>query len=68
MYLFLYDEKHEQILAQMFINDALKEELEKIIKFADENKLTNRYKRLIIAKDYNVKLLDEGFHEIEFIY
>lgn len=56
MKLFLYDEKHEQVLDEMDINNVY--EVGRMVNFLKKNKLTNQYIRFIIAKSYEVDYAD----------
>lgn len=69
MKLFLYDEKHENVIdeldlgklnykQEMFAND--------IIKFLEINNITSRYKDLVLAEKYQVTYDEDGNKEIMF--
>lgn len=66
MKLFLYDEKHDQILDYIDVEDDT--QTLRIIDFLDKNKVTNRYNKLVFAHSYEQKYNGDGFSEITFIY
>ena len=68
MKLFLYDQKHEQIHGEIDlgkIDDKQAVLLEKVIKFLDGQRITNRYKTLIVAESFKITY-EDGEPEIEF--
>jgi hypothetical protein len=64
--LYLYDEKHEQILAEKAILAKEKLFLEEIITFLNDNGVLNRYKQLAICSYAEVKYDEDGEPTIEF--
>jgi hypothetical protein len=67
MKLFLYDEKHEQVIDELELETKEIETVEKVIKFLNKNYLTNRYKQLLIAEKYTTVMDElEEFEEIVF--
>ena len=62
MNLYLYDEKHEQILDIIPVTNAAnrvtEEVIEDIIDFLDKHNVTNRYKRLVLANSFKQDVVD----------
>jgi len=67
MKLFIYDEKHQAINGEMDLSITERKKIQEILDFLDRNRITNRYKRLVIAKGYEKKWV-EGEPEIVFCY
>jgi hypothetical protein len=65
MNLYFYDDKHQQIIDEIKINNL--DETQRIIRFLNKNQITNRYKMLVIAKSYRT-YSEEGESYIEFDY
>lgn len=68
MNLYLYDQKHERVLAQMSI--PAKDDvplMTRVIEFLEINEITNRYKSLALADSYEL-VYDEGEPTILFEY
>lgn len=70
MKLFLHDEKHDRVNAELDLGEIAETEkvlLEKVIKFSGDNHITSRYNRLIMATSYR-EFYDEkdDFREIIF--
>jgi hypothetical protein len=66
MKLFLYDQHHERILTEMDIPDGANLDLlNEIVDWLEANKVTDNYKKLIIANSYRI-VIDEGLRTVEF--
>lgn len=70
MKLFIYDQKHEQVHGELDLGELDDKQvvlLETVVKFLDEQKITDRYKTLTIAESFKINY-DDGESEIEFSY
>lgn len=65
MNLYLYDDMNQQVIDEIQINNL--DEVQRIIRFLNKNRITNRYKMLVIAKSYRT-YSEEGESYIEFDY
>jgi hypothetical protein len=62
MKLFLYDEKHESVIDELDLGNldaATTAMFEQVIGFLDWNKVTGRYRRLVVADRYRVEYEDD---------
>lgn len=65
MNLYIYDEKHEQIIGSMPI--IHQEQAELIVQFLEEHGFSSHYHKFVIARDYVENYDFDGNKEIEFI-
>lgn len=65
MNLYLYDDKHKQIINEIEIKNL--DEAQRIINFINKSKIVDRYRTLIIAESYRIKY-EYGESYIEFDY
>lgn len=64
MKLYLYDQKHERVDAEMDVENI--EEVQRIIDFLWQHDVLNRYQSLTLAKSYRTVYIEEGFAELKF--
>jgi hypothetical protein len=65
MNLYLYDDMNQQVIDEIQINNL--DEAQRIIRFLNKNRITDRYKMLVIAESYRT-YSEESESYIEFEY